>query len=71
MSKRNEGPEAHYKSAGLSLIAIGSTLFIMSGIMYLVEGGPGEDDHISTMLVSMTVILTGLWLRAHDATDML
>ena len=71
MSNQDEGPEAHYDSAGLSLIAIGSTLLIVSVTMFVYEGGSGEQDHISTMLVSTIVILTGMWLRAHDSTDML
>ena len=65
-----DSPAQHYRSAGLSLIAIGSTIMFMAVWMYLIEREDTQQDHISNMLVAALIMVTGLWLKSHEHEDL-
>ena len=67
---QDESPVEHYHSSGIVLITIGSVIMIMATIMMFFAHRESEYDHVSNMLVGLMIVLTGMWLRAHDADDM-
>ena len=67
---QDESPEEHYHSSGLALVAIGGVIMIMALVMMCLEHRESEYDHVSNLLVGLMILITGLWLRSHDAEDM-
>lgn len=65
-----DSPGQHYRSAGLSLIAIGSTIMFMAVWMYLIEREDTQQDHVSNMLVAALILVTGFSLKSHEHEDL-
>ena len=67
---QDESPEEHYHSSGFALVAIGGVIVMMALIMICLEHRESEYDHVSNLLVGLMILITGLWLRSHDAEDL-
>ena len=65
-----DSPGQHYRSAGLSLIAIGSTIMFMAVWTYLIEREDTQQDHVSNMLVAALIMVTGFWLKSHEHEEL-
>lgn len=69
-----ESPKEHYDSSGSSLILIGSALMCVASIVMIVDYVSPEynskHDHLSNLLIALSTILTGFWLKSHDEEDL-
>ena len=74
LMSHHESPKEHYDSSGFALVAIGSALMfaalIMMSVEYLDDDVESKHDHISNLLIAISTILTGFWLRSHDDEDL-
>ena len=68
---KDESPVEQYHSSGMALIAIGAVIMLTATIMLLIEYRESEYDHVSNILVSLVILITGYWLRTHDDEDMI
>ena len=64
-----DSPGQHYRSAGISLIAIGSMIMFMAVWMYLIEREDTQQDHVSNMLIAALILVTGFSLKSHEHED--
>jgi hypothetical protein len=69
--RKDESPVEQYHSSGMALTSIGAVIMLMATIMLLIECRESEYDHVSDILVSLMILITGYWLRAHDDEDMI
>ena len=69
-----ESPKEYYDSSGSALIMIGSGLMCVALIVMVVDHVDAEynskHDHFSNLLIALSIILTGLWLKSHDDEDL-
>ena len=69
-----ESPKEYYDSSGSALIMIGSGLMSVALIVMIVDHVSTEynskHDHLSNLLIALSIILTGFWLRSHDEEDL-
>ena len=69
-----ESPKEYYDSSGSALIMIGSALMLVALIVMIIDYMNTEyiskHDHLSNLLIALSTVLTGFWLKSHNEEDL-